>query len=78
MASARFACAGGSPSGFHETKTRIEPTSKIEPNPLKKYPNTVWKKCVGGGDGMFFPYSVSRLFACSEERPWLGETDSRV
>lgn len=38
MASARFACAGGSPSGFQATKTRIEATSKMDPKPLKKYP----------------------------------------
>lgn len=36
MASARFACAGGSPRGFQETKTRMEPTRRMDPKPLKK------------------------------------------
>jgi hypothetical protein len=39
IASARFAWDAGSPRGFHDTKTRMDPTSKIDPNPLKKYPN---------------------------------------
>jgi hypothetical protein len=39
IASAKFAWAGGSPRGFHDIKTRIDPTSKIDPKPLKKYPN---------------------------------------
>lgn len=36
IASARLACAGGSPSGFHAMKTSMAPTSKIDPKPLKK------------------------------------------
>jgi hypothetical protein len=39
IARARLACEGGSPSGFHDTKTRMQPTSRMEPKPLKKYPN---------------------------------------
>lgn len=40
MASARLATAGaGSPSGFQDMKTRIPPTRRMPPNPLKKYPN---------------------------------------
>jgi hypothetical protein len=39
MASARLATAGaGSPRGFQETKTRIPPTRRMPPKPLKKYP----------------------------------------
>jgi hypothetical protein len=38
IASAKFATAGGSPRGFQDTKTRIEPTKRIDPKPLKKYP----------------------------------------
>jgi hypothetical protein len=37
IARAKLATAGaGSPRGFHDTKTRIAPRSRIEPNPLKK------------------------------------------
>lgn len=36
IASAKFACEGGSPRGFQETNTRIAPTRRIDPNPLKK------------------------------------------
>jgi hypothetical protein len=43
IASAKFATAGGSPRGFHDTKTSIEPIKRIEPKPLKKYPNICWK-----------------------------------
>lgn len=43
IANARLAWAGGSPSGFHDTKTRIEPMSKTEPKPLKKYEKIVAK-----------------------------------
>ena len=34
-AKARFACKGGSPSGFQQIKTSIEPIKRIDPNPLK-------------------------------------------
>jgi len=43
IARARFATDGGSPSGFHDTKTRIAPTRRIDPKPLKQYPNIVRK-----------------------------------
>jgi hypothetical protein len=43
IARAKFACAGGWPSGFHDTKTRIAPTRRMDPKPLKKYPNICWK-----------------------------------
>jgi hypothetical protein len=69
IASARFACEGGSPRGFHDTKTKIDPTSRIDPKPLKKYPSICCVRRVGGGDGMFLPYSVRRRFACSNDRP---------
>jgi hypothetical protein len=36
MAKAKLAIAGGSPNGFHDTKTRIDPTRRIDPKPLKK------------------------------------------
>jgi 2-methylcitrate dehydratase PrpD len=39
IASAKFAMAGGCPSGFQETNTSIDPTRRMEPKPLKKYPN---------------------------------------
>lgn len=51
MASAKFAMAGGSPSGFHDIKTRIDPNKRIEPKPLKKYPNICLKRWVGGAEG---------------------------
>jgi hypothetical protein len=43
IARAKFACDGGSPSGFHDTKTRMDPTRRIDPKPLKQYPNIVMK-----------------------------------
>lgn len=36
IAKAKLACAGGSPRGFQETKTSMDPTRRIEPKPLKK------------------------------------------
>lgn len=36
VAKVRLATAGGPPKGFHDTKTSIEPTSRIDPKPLKK------------------------------------------
>ena len=36
IARARFACVGGSPSGFQHMKTSMEPNRRIDPNPLKK------------------------------------------
>ena len=77
IARARFEVAGGSPRGFQAMKTRIDPTSRMEPKPLKKYPNIVWKKCVGGRDGVFLPYCARRRLTCSEDRPWFGELDNR-
>jgi hypothetical protein len=41
MARAKFAIAGGSPRGFHEIQTRIDPMSRMDPKPLKKYPKIV-------------------------------------
>lgn len=55
MASARLAWAGGSPRGFHDMKTRIEPMRRTEPKPLKKYEKMVVKRWVDGGLGLFGP-----------------------
>lgn len=33
---------------------------------------------MGGGEGVFLPYSVRRRLACSAERPCFGELESRV
>ncbi len=38
IANARFAGAGGCPRGFHEMNTKMQPMSRIGPNPTKKYP----------------------------------------
>src|SRR4051812_5204663 len=73
----RLATAGGSPNGFHETKTRIQPVSRILPKPPKKYRKIVLNQCVLAGDGAFLPYSRCLLSACSVERPAVDEVVSR-
>src|SRR5450755_4506482 len=78
IARARFAVAGGSPKGCHATKTSTAPTRRMDPKPLKQYPKICRKRCVGGGEGVFLPYSISLLLACSVERPWLTEVDRRL
>lgn len=77
MARARLACVGGSPSGFQQTNTSIDPTKRTDPKPLKKYPIIVLKWCVGAGEGVFFPYSVIRRFTCSVLRPLLVSVERR-
>lgn len=62
IANARLAVAGGSPRGFQATKTSIDPTKRMDPKPLKKYPKICWKRCDAGDEGVFFPYSISRRF----------------
>ncbi len=74
----RLAIAGfGSPSGFHDTKTRMLPTSKIPPKPLKRYPSISKNRLDFGGEGAFRPYSACRLWTCSLERPVCAEVVSR-
>jgi hypothetical protein len=78
IASARFAGAGlGSPSGFHDTKTRMLPMSRMGPKPWKKYPKIFRKRCVFGGDGAFFPYCVSLRFAWSADKPSVRDVPRR-
>lgn len=60
IASARFAVAGGSPKGFQQTKTRIPPSSRIDPKPSKKYPAMFFSRREGGDEGAFIPYSTTR------------------
>ena len=77
MARARLARAGGCPKGFHATNTRIEPTRRIDPNPLKKYPKICLKRWVGGGEGVFLPFCSSLRWICSVERPCVELVDRR-
>ena len=69
MARARFATAGGSPSGFQETNTNIQPAKRIMPKPLKKYPKICLNQWCGAGERAYFPYSRSRVWIWSDERP---------
>jgi hypothetical protein len=75
---ARFAGAGGSPRGFHETKTRTLPMSRIDPNPPKKYPNSFAASRDGGGDGTFRPNSAAFSLTPAAERPDCTDVFKRV
>lgn len=77
IARARFAWEGGSPRGCQEMKTRIEPTSRMEPKPLKKYPKIFFIRCVSDGGGAFLPYSSLLRRTCSRERPSVREVERR-
>lgn len=65
----KLATAGGSPRGFQERKTRIQPTRRILPKPPKKYREIVLIQWVLGGEGEFLPYSCCLLLDCSADKP---------
>lgn len=77
MARARLACAGGFPRGFHDTNTRIEPTRRIDPKPLKRYPKICHSHRVGNGERTFLPYFCSRRCTSSLESPPSGDVRRR-
>lgn len=78
MARARFAGAGGLPSGRHAMKTSIDATSRMGPKPLKKYPR-IWRvRCVGGSVGAFLPYWPMRRWTCSVDRPCSAVVERRL
>jgi hypothetical protein len=69
IARARFANAGGSPSGFQDTKTRMAAMDKIEPKPPKRYCTVLMSQREGGDEKTFRPYSVSRFATSSSDKP---------
>src|ERR1700753_3180677 len=69
MASARFAKAGGRPSGLHAMNTRIAAIKRIAPKPPKRYPIVLRNHWEGGGDGEFGPTLFSFCEACVFARP---------
>ena len=78
IARAKLACVGGCPRGFQLTKTSIDPTKRMDPKPLNKYPKICLERCVGAGEGLFLPYSTSRLFTCSSLSPLVNSVDKRL
>jgi hypothetical protein len=58
-----LATAGGSPNGFQEMKTRMQPMRRMLPKPPKKYKKMVLNQCVLAGDGTFLPYWLCLLLA---------------
>ena len=77
QASAKLAVAGGLPSGFQETNTKIPATIRILPKPPKKYPISLPKSPEGGGVILFGPYWFLSRLTSSSERPRSVLTDRR-
>lgn len=74
----KLATAGfGSPRGFHEMKTRMEPMRRMGPKPLNMYPRYFWMVLDLGGEGALRPNSLYLLATCSLDMPWVMEEPRR-
>jgi hypothetical protein len=73
MAKAKLAMAGGFPSGFQATNTRIAAIRRMRPKPPNKCFIVFRNHRDGGGERTFLPYCFCSLIMSEEARPSSGE-----